>query len=83
MIKKIFNLLTTLLFICWIYVIVSDYFKVKNDEKAVFCIETIIHDFTDGSVEECKGLGYKVYYYDRPNLNVKTDFGPFWIEMKK
>lgn len=83
MIKRILDVLIIILFIGWLYMIVTDYVKVKNGEKAVFCLEHVIYDFIDGSAEECKALGYKVYYYDRDSLNVKTDFGPFWMEMKK
>lgn len=83
MIKKIFDIIITLLFIIWVYMIITDYIKVKNDEKAVFCLENVIYDYVDGSVEECKAFGYKVYYYNRDSLNVKTDFGPFWMEMKE
>ena len=83
MIKKILNVLIILVFIGWLYLIITDYMKVKDGEKAVYCISTSIHEFEDGSVEECFGLGYKVYYYDRTSLNVRTDFGPFWMEMKK
>lgn len=83
MIKKIFNILILILFISWIYIIFSDLSRVKNDEKAKFCIKNTIYDYVDGSVEECTGLGYKVYYYDRPSVNVKTEFGPFWKEMQE
>ena len=82
MFKKIFNIIIVILFVFWLYMIGSDYTKVTNGEKAVFCLEHIIYDYEDGSVEECVGLGYKVYYYDRDSLNAKTDFGPFWIKMK-
>lgn len=82
MVKKVFNIVIAILFVVWCYLLITDYFRVKNDEKAKYCIEHAIYDYTDGSVEECVGLGYKVYYYNRPNINVKAEFGPFWIKMK-
>ena len=83
MLKKIFNILIIILFVGWCYIIISDYIKVKNGEKAKFCIRYTIYDYTDGSVNECTGLGYKVYYYNRESVNVKTEFGPFWMDMKE
>jgi len=83
MLKKVLNVLIILIFIVWCYLIISDYLRVKNDKKAIYCLEHVIYDYTDGSVEECVGLGYKVYYYDRTSVNVKTEFGPFWKKMKE
>jgi len=83
MIKKILNIAIILLFIGWISIIIIDYKKVQNDQKAIFCLEIIIYEYEDGSVEECQGLGYKVYYYDRTSLNVKTDFVTFWMKIRK
>ena len=62
--------------------IISDYVKVKDGKKAAFCIRHTIYDYVDGSVEECLGFGYKVYYYDRDSINVSTDFGPFWMDIR-
>ena len=80
--RKIFNVVILFLFFCWSYVIISDFIEVKNGNKASFCIRHTIYDYTDGSVEECMGLGYKVYYYNRSSVNIKTEFGPFWKKIK-
>lgn len=82
MIRKVFNIVIAILFVIWCYLLISDYFRIKDDKKAIYCVKNIIYDYTDGSVEECIGIGYKVYYYDRPNINVKSEIGPFWIKMK-
>lgn len=83
MLKRIFHILILLLFIGWTYIIFSDLSKVKEGNKAKFCLKNTIYDYVDGSVEECTGLGYKVYYYDRTSVNVKTEFVPFWKEMQE
>ena len=83
MIRKIFNVIIVVLFLFWVYALASDYNKVKNGEKATFCYEQVLYDYTDGSVEECKGILYKAYYYNRDSINVAADFGPFWIKMKE
>jgi len=62
--------------------IISDYQKVKNDKKPTFCIRQTLYDYIDGSVEECLGIGYKVYYYNRENVDIKTKFGPFWMDLE-
>lgn len=83
MIKKILNICILSFFVFWVYAIVTDFQKVKNDDKAVYCIRQTLYDYTDGSVEECLGLGYKVFYYNRTSINAKTDFGPFWMKLRK
>ncbi len=82
MIKKILNLIIILLFIAWVYIIISDYLRFKNQEKVNFCIKNTVYDYEDGSTSECIGLCYKIYYYNRTSLNIKSEFGPFWIKMK-
>lgn len=83
MIKKLFSILLLLIFIGWCYILFSDYSKVKEGNKAKHCIKHTIYEYEDGSVKECTGLGYKVYYYNRESVNVKTEFGPFWMSIKE
>lgn len=79
--SKVFNILITILLIGWITVLLIDYANVSKGKDAKFCINNAIKDYTDGSVEICTGLGYKVYKYDRQGYRA-IEFGPFWMEEK-
>ena len=81
-VKNIFNLLFTLAFLFWSYAFVSDCLRVNNGGVAKYCVKHIIYDQTDGSTEECLGLGYKVYYYDRTSVDITKEMGPFWMAMR-
>ena len=69
----------TVLAIIWI----TDFVKVQNEEKPVFCLVQKTHEFDDGTVEECVGLGYKIYEYNRESLSNARQFSPFFVGMKK
>lgn len=75
----IFWVIILILFFVWIF----DFIKVKQQKKPSFCIKNNVYEFEDGTTQECIGLGYKVYNYDRKSVNIKTEFGPFFIKMKK
>ncbi len=81
-IKKIFNILFTLAILGIAAVWIIDFILIKNDEDPMFCIEKNTHPYGDGTdVEECIGLGYKVYQYSSPS-HQGHEFGPFFIEMR-
>lgn len=65
--------------ICFVIVCacIIDYFNAKNEEEPQFCIEKQTIDYDDGKVYVCKGIGYKVYHYDRETRKGYT-FEPFW-----
>ena len=65
--------------IAWI----TDFNKVQNEKNPKFCIVNKTHEFEDGTVEECIGLGYKVYEYNRESINETRQFSPFYIKMKR
>lgn len=75
----LFWTLLTVIAIIWII----DFNKVQKEEKPVFCIIEKTHKFEDGTVEECIGLGYKIYEYKRESINGTRQFSPFYIKMKK
>lgn len=81
--KRIFNIIFCviifILFLIWTF----DFIKVRHQKQPSFCIKNNVYELEDGTVEECIGLGYKVYNYDSKNVNVKTEFGPVFIKMKK
>ena len=61
----------------------ADYYKVSNEEEPIFCLSNKTHTFEDGTVEECSGLGYKIYKYNRSSLGTGIQFGPLFIEMRQ
>ena len=75
----IFWTMLVLLLFAWVF----DYVKVVNGNAPQLCVHRKTHSFDDGNVEECIGLGYKVYNYDRSSLGVKTQFGPFFMKMRE
>ena len=76
-------------FIFWIIILglfavwVTDFIRVRDDKKPMFCIKKIEHKYDDGTTEECVGLGYKVYTYNRKSINLKSQFAPFFVSMEK
>lgn len=82
-VKKIFDVVFWIVIIGLIIIWITDFINVKNDKDPIFCISQKTHIFDDGSVEECIGLGYKVYTYNRSSFNNARQFGPFFIGMKK
>lgn len=76
----IFWAVVILLFIVWII----DFNNVKNKREPAFCLKNVTHQYDDGTVEECIGLGYKVYKYDRKSSDIKgSQFSPFFIGMNE
>lgn len=76
-------------FIFWVIILglfavwVTDFMRVRDDKKPMFCIKKIEHKYDDGTTEECVGLGYKVYNYNRKSINLKSQFAPFFVSMEK
>lgn len=77
----VINVVFSIIFFAWIAMLLYDYVNVSKAHNPKFCLSHVIKDYTDGSVEICNGLGYKVYKYDR--LSYKAiEFGPFWMKEK-
>ena len=81
--KKIFDVVFFFFFVGLAIIWITDFINVKNDKDPIFCISQKTHTFDDGTVEECVGLGYKVYDYNRTSLSYGRQFGPFFIGMKE
>lgn len=85
--KKIISIIFDIIF--WILIVIlaaiwiTDFVKVKKGNEPMFCIKKIVHQFDDGEVKECKGLGYNVYNYNRTSKDLKTQFSPFFIGFEK
>ena len=78
-VSKTFNIVITLVVIAWAGILLYDYFQVSNEKEPKFCLEENIIEYDDGITKECKGIGYKIYKYERESFN-GLDFGPFWIK---
>jgi hypothetical protein len=77
--RKALNLFVWIVIFAWVGACLVDYFNVSNKEKPVFCINKKTIKYKDGNVEECTGLGYKVFIYNRDSF-IGYEFGPFWLE---
>lgn len=55
----------------------------KTNKEPLICINEKIHQYDDGQVIECHGIGYKTYEYNRKSINIKRQFGAFFTKMKK
>lgn len=80
--KKIFNILfwvfISILFVIWIV----DFIQVKNNKDPIFCLKEETHQYDDGEVYECVGMGYKVFKYNRTSMEKQTEFGPFYTSLR-
>lgn len=75
-ISTIFSVIILGIVAIWLY----EYYRMVNDQEPMFCIKEETYKYDDGTVQECVGLGYKVYKYDRTSYKAKQ-FGPFFIKM--
>lgn len=81
-VKMILNIVFWVVIIGIMAIWLVDFIKVKNEKEPMFCISKKTHTFDDGTVEECKGLGYVVYEYNRSSMAHGWQFGPFFAKMK-
>lgn len=82
-VKKIWNITFWTLFSALLFVWIFDFVRVRQDEKPVFVIKEVKHEYSDGITTEYVGLGYKVYKYDRASLKIDTQFSPFFVGIEE
>lgn len=80
--RIIFDVVFWVVIVALAIVWLTDFIKIQNDKDPVFCLSKKTHEFDDGTVEECTGLGYKIYDYNRDSIDAHQ-FGPLFIKMKK
>lgn len=84
--KRIVKIILNVVF--WVAIVglmivwLTDFIMTKNSKEPIFCISNKTHVFDDGTVEECTGLGYKIYNYDRSSMSDAVQFSPFFVKMK-
>lgn len=81
--RKIWDIVFWIVFAVVALTWVVDFFRVSDRKDPMFCLSKKTHTFEDGTVEQCTGLGYKVYEYNRASLDSGIQFGPFFIKMKQ
>lgn len=81
--KLIGSIAFWIVFLVLTFVWLVDFFRVSRESKPMFCIKNEVHEYKDGTVSECTGLGYKVYTYKRSSLGDGIEFGPFFAKMKQ
>ena len=74
----VFNIVFWLAFFAWAGICAYDFINVQQEKEPMFFISKKTITYNDGFVDECTGLGYKVYNYQRDSY-MATEFGPFWI----
>lgn len=74
----VFWVCISVLAVIWI----TDFVRIQKDKEPIFCLSEKTHEFTDGEVNECVGLGYKIFDYKRESITAHQ-FGPFFTKMKK
>jgi len=76
---KIINIVIwVILYILMMFCII-DFSRTRQEKKPLFCIKKETKNYTDGSVDSCLGLGYKIYHYNRKSFKA-IEFGPFWTK---
>lgn len=61
-----------------VFIWISDFINVKNDKSPKYCIKTETVEVSDGTVDSCLGLGYKIFTYHTSKYEGAREFGPFW-----
>lgn len=80
---KIWDIVFWICFVAIALTWITDYFRVRDDKEPQFCISSKTHQFEDGTVGECTGLGYKIYTYNRESLDNGVEFVPFFVKMQE
>ena len=79
LIVRIFDILIWIVLLGWMAICITDFVQVQREEKTVFCKKYTTEEYSDGNVESCTGLGYKVINYNRKCYKA-VEYGPFWAK---
>jgi hypothetical protein len=63
----------------WIVMVFTDYFRIRQSKKPMFCISTQEKEYDDGITYICNGVGYKTIIYDRTCITA-FEFGSVFIK---
>lgn len=82
MVKKVLNVAFWVVFAVLLTVWVVDFVQVQRSKEPIFCLKEKTHKYDDGKVDECIGLGYRIYRYDRKSLPTGVDFAPIFVKQR-
>ena len=82
MIGKIIRLIIYVVVVIWLVIVLFDYLRFTSQLDPKLCLKKETHEYNDGRVYECTGLGYKVFKYDRTSLKM-SQFGPMFFTKEK
>jgi len=79
--NRIMNVVLWVILFIWMGICIVDFIRTINDKSPVLCIKQERITYSDGYVDKCTGIGYKVYNYRRTSFS-GNQYGPFWIKDK-
>ncbi len=77
-IKKVVNIALWVILFLWMAVCLIDFFCTKAGNDPIFCIKKDTNKYSDGEVDICTGLGYKVINYQRESYKGR-EYGMFFL----
>ena len=75
--NRIINIVLWIVLFAWMGVCLVDFFNTKAGRSPVFCLKKETTNYSDGKVNTCTGLGYKIFNYRRTSFS-GDEYGPFW-----
>ena len=82
MLWKVLRIMLSIIILAWVVLVLIDFYNVQTKQQPKFCIKEETHKYSDGTVYECTGLGYKVFKYNRKSFSA-VEFGPFFIKERE
>lgn len=76
--RKFINIALWVVVIAWVSIVGYDYYRSVKELRPKFCITEKTINYSDGTVYQCIGPGYKYYAYNRATFK-GSKFGGFWI----
>ncbi len=77
--QRVMNVILWVVLFVWMGICLVDFFNTRNLKDPVFCLKKETTTYSDGTVDSCTGLGYKIYRYKRASYN-GVEYGPFWAK---
>ena len=80
-IKIIINILIWVVVLGWAGMLIYDFISTLSGKNPTFCLENTTEKVSDGTIETCEGVGYKVYKYSFGGQGY-IEFVPFFQKPK-
>lgn len=80
-IKIIINIFMWIVVLGWAGMLIYDFISTLSGKNPTFCLENTTEKVTDGTIETCEGVGYKVYKYNYGGQGY-IEFVPFFQKPK-